>query len=1127
MLDGAASIPSLVRKASACGMRHLAVTDHGSMFGAMEFSKACRESGLEPLIGSEVYVAEGSRHDKNASEKRERNSHLVLLARNEAGYRNLMKLSSLAYTEGFYYKPRVDDELLAEHREGVIALSACMMGVIPRLILDGQAERATAKALEYRDVYGPEGFFLELQDHGIPEQRQINAALVDMSRRTGIPLVATNDVHYMDREDARAQDILICIGTGKKLNDGKRLKFEHPEFYFKTLDEMRSLFGEVPESLSNTIRVAEQCSLQIPQPGAQFPEYQVPEGHTKDSYLAELAREGLGRRYAEITPEMEERLRYELGVIGSMGFTGYFLIVWDFIRFAREQGIPVGPGRGSGAGSLAAYSLRITDIDPFRYGLLFERFLNPERISLPDFDIDFCFERRGEVIDYVTRKYGTDRVAQIITFGTLGARAVIRDVARVLDIPYGEADQIAKLVPSGPKVTLEDAFRLESGFEEVRRRGQAHETLLETARRLEGLNRHASTHAAGIVIGQQELTHYVPLYRDAKTGMILTQYSMEHLEKCGLVKMDFLGLKTLTLIENTVDLVRRRKPGFDIALVPLDDRKTYGMLGEGKSTCVFQFESSGMQGVLKQAKPSRIEDLIALNALYRPGPMENIDQFIRGKHDPATTSYLFPELESVLAETYGVIVYQEQVLQIARVVAGYSLGQADILRKAMGKKEPSVMAKEKERFVGGAVKKGYARKMAEEIFEKLVPFAGYGFNKSHAAAYAMLAYQTAYLKANYPAEFMAANLTNELSSTDKLAEYIDEARGMGLEVLPPDVNLSEGEFTVSEGRIVYGLLGIKNVGSSAVEQILLRRSAGGAFSSAVDLFDRVDLHAVNRKVVETLVLCGALDSLQPNRAMLYHNLERLLNLASARRENLQSGQAMLFDALAAAEIAPDVRLEEVPDWPRQKKLGDEKQHLGFFVSGHPLDELRGIVEHYATLRTSELGTVRQGRVYTFVGVVRDVREILTKNGQRMAFVNLEDFDGTLEVVVFPSIYDKYRDSVKAEAILAVVGKADTSRGEPKLVADELMSPEQLRERRVSSVHARIEAEFLPEESLLQLREFLIDRRGSCAFYIHLRGSDGGPEVVVRASPQMSIMPDDDVLAGIRARAPQVVEVWKQ
>jgi DNA polymerase-3 subunit alpha len=997
-----------------------------------------------------------------------------------------------------------------------------MVGAIPRLLMEGQVDRAAEKASLYREIFGADGFFLELQDHGIPDQRRINTGLVEIAGRTGIPLVATNDVHYMEKTDARAQDILICIGTGKKITDGKRLKFEHPEFYFKTPEEMRHLFGEVPQALTNTLRVAEQCTLTIPEPGPQFPEYTVPAGHTKESYLESLAREGIGRRYNDPGPEVAERLRYELDVITRMGFTGYFLIVWDFVRFARERGIPVGC-RGSGAGSLVAYALRITDVDPFRYGLLFERFLNPERVSMPDFDIDFCFERRGEVIEYVTRKYGTDRVAQIITFGTLGARAVIRDVARVLDIPYGEADQIAKLVP-GPKVSLEDAFRAEPGFQEIRARGDRYGELLDVSRRLEGLNRHASTHAAGIVIAREPLTHYVPLYRDAKTGMISTQYSMEHLEKCGLVKMDFLGLKTLTLLQNTVNLIRRREPGFELESIALDDRETYRMLGEGRSTCVFQFESSGMQGVLRQAKPSRIEDLIALSALYRPGPMENIDQFVQGKHDPATIHYLLPELEPVLAETYGVIVYQEQVLQIARIVAGYSLGQADILRKAMGKKEPQIMAKEKEGFVSGARQKGYSRKTAEEIFEKLVPFAGYGFNKSHAAAYAILAYQTAYLKANYPAEFMAANLTNEMTSTDKLTAYIGEARGMGLEVLPPDANLSEAEFTVSEGRIVYGLLGIKNVGRGAVEQILKERASGGPYTSIVDFLDRVDLHAVNRKVVETLVLSGAMDSVYPNRATLHHNLERLLNRTAARRESRRSGQALLFDAMTT-DFAPEVALDMVADWPREKKLGDEKQHLGFFVSGHPLDDHRKTIERHANLRVRDLPAARPGRLYTLVAAIRETREILTRTGQRMAFVTVEDYDGAVEVVIFPAVYEKCRDLVRPEGIVAVTAKVDATRGDPKLIAEELCTPEALLERRVRSVHARIEAGTLPEESLIQLRDYLIDRQGSCSFYIHLQAR--GKEVVIRASPQMRVLPDDEVLDGIRRCAPQVVEVWKQ
>jgi len=890
LLDGAASIEDLVARAKALGMKALALTDHGNMFGSLRFYKECRKEGIKPIVGCEAYLAPDSRHTKSGGEKGARYHHLGLLARDVTGYRNLLKLSSLGYTEGFYYKPRIDEELLARHHEGLIALSGCMGGELPSLILRGETDKARARAAAYRELFGEGGYYLEVQNHGIPEQVMINRELVEISRSTGIPLVAANDVHYVAREDAAAQDILLCIGMNKKVSEGKRLKFEYPEFYFKSGEEMLQALPGLEQALANTVRIAEACDLEIPLPGPLLPHYEVPEGYSLESYLAEVAHRGLERRYPSPAPAVRQRLDYELQVITTMGYTGYFLIVWDFIRFAREHGIPVGAGRGSGAGSLAAYALQITDIDPLKYGLLFERFLNPERVSLPDFDIDFCFERRGEVIDYVVGKYGADRVGQIITFGTLKARAVIRDVARVLDIPYAEADRIAKLIPFGPKMDLTRAMELEPELARISESGEVYRRLLETSLKLEGLARHASTHAAGIVIGRDELTSYVPLYRDPKTQIITTQYSMDYLEECGLVKMDFLGLKTLTLIRETLTLLSARGVELDITAIPEQDPATFRLLGQGRSTCVFQFESQGMQEVLKRAGPETISDLIALNALYRPGPMEYIDQFVDAKRGRTPIRYPLPELEPILKETYGVIVYQEQVMEIARQVAGFSLGEADILRRAMGKKKHEVMAKQKVKFLRGAAAKGYPTGVAEKIFELLVPFAGYGFNKSHAAAYSLLAYQTAYLKANHPAEFMAANLTNEITSTDKLAEYIAEARAMGLETLPPDSNLSDRNFTVQAGRIVYGLLGIKNVGTTAVERILEERSRSGPFTGLLDFLERLDLKVVNRKVVETLIACGVFDRLGENRATLAHNLDRLLEAVASSKESRRFGR---------------------------------------------------------------------------------------------------------------------------------------------------------------------------------------------------------------------------------------------
>jgi DNA polymerase-3 subunit alpha len=1125
LLDGAASIEELVACAKALGMRALALTDHGNMFGALRFYKECLKEGIKPIIGCEAYVAPDSRHARTGGEKGARYHHLSLLARDVTGYRNLLKLCSLAYTEGFYYKPRIDQELLTRFHEGLVALSGCMGGEIPSLILRGQTEEARARALFFRELFGPQGFYLEVHNHGIPEQAAINRELVEIARSTGIPLAAANDVHYASREDAAAQDILLCIGMNKKVSEGQRLKFTYPEFYFKSGEEMQRALPELPEALANTVRIAEACSLQIPLPGPLLPHYQVPEGYTLASYLAEVARRGLQKRYSPPTAEIRRRLDYELEVINAMGYTGYFLIVWDFIRYARERGIPVGAGRGSGAGSLVAYSLQITDIDPLKYGLLFERFLNPERVSLPDFDIDFCFERRAEVIDYVVAKYGADRVGQIITFGTLKARAVIRDVARVLDLPYAEADRIAKLIPFGPKMDLTRALELEPELARIAESGEIYKRLLETSLKLEGLARHASTHAAGIVIGRDELTSYVPLYRDPKTEVITTQYSMDYLEECGLVKMDFLGLKTLTLIKETLRLLSAQGVQLDITAIPEADPATFRLLGQGRSLCVFQFESQGMQEVLKRAKPETIFDLIALNALYRPGPMEFIDQFVEAKRGRSPIRYPLPELEPILKETYGVIVYQEQVMEIARQVAGFSLGEADILRRAMGKKKPEVMAKQKVKFLKGAATKGYPPGVAEKIFELLVPFAGYGFNKSHAAAYSLIAYQTAYLKANCPAQFMAANLTNEIASTDKLAEYIGEARAMGLEVLPPDINRSDRNFTVQEGRIVYGLLGIKNVGTAAVDQILAERGKGGPFGGLLDFLERLDLKVVNRKVVETLVNCGLFDSLGENRATLAHNLDRLLEAVASSREERRYGQAVLFDALGE-EGPMKMELEKEPEWPQLELLNHERLNLGFYFSGHPLDKYRRQIQDCVDLDLGALGQASAERSFTVIGLLKEVKEIVTRSGRRMAFATLEDQKGSVELVVFADVFEMSRALLTSDRVVAAVGRLDRSRGEPKLKVERLLPPEELVPRPPRAVHVRFAARGADEQEFLRLRDLMVGKPGDCTVYFHIRGDGEGGEIVIKASPQLALAAAEDVLSLVRS-SPLVEEVWKE
>ncbi|MFP4442110.1 MAG: DNA polymerase III subunit alpha [Spirochaetia bacterium] len=1126
LLDGAISIESLVGGAQAGGMKHLALTDHGNMFGTLKFYKLCREAGINPIIGSEFYVAPKSRHLKTGSDQTSRNNHMVLLAKNNTGYKNLLALSSLSYTEGFYYKPRIDLELLQKYSEGLIAMTACLAGEIPQLILRGAADKAEKKALFYRNLFGDGNFYLELQDHGIPEQKQANEGLAALSKKTGIPLVASNDVHYLNRDDAYAQDILLCIGTNKKINESGRMKFKGQEFYLKSGEEMRSIFRDHPEALENTVKIAESCDLSIDLPGPLLPDYKIPEEFdTPEAYLRSLTYRGLKERYGEITPEIKERCDYELSVIIEMGFTGYFLIVWDFINFAKKRNIPVGPGRGSGAGSITAYGLKITDIDPLKYDLLFERFLNPERVSMPDFDVDFCYEHRQDVIDYVTEKYGVSRVGQIITFGTLKARAVIRDVARVLDIPYAEADEIAKLVPEGPKVTLKKALDEEPKLKAVMNRGEVYRQLVSAATKLEGLHRHASTHAAGIVIGKKALTEYVPLYRDPKTGSVSTQFTMDQLEECGLVKMDFLGLKTLTLIRNTEKLIQRRGIEFDIEKIPEGDEKTFALLGEGKSKCVFQFDSDGMQGLLKRAKPQRIKDLIALNALYRPGPMAYIDQFVDSKSGITAIKYPLPQLESVLKETYGVIVYQEQVMEIARMVGGFSLGQADILRRAMGKKKEKEMAKYKVHFIEGAVKKGFTKKEAESIFELLIPFAGYGFNKCHAAPYSVLAYKTAYLKANYPAEFMAANLTNEIGNNKDFPVYLEESRIMGIEILPPDINKSDKFFTVNNGKIVYGLMGIKSVGPAAVDEILRERNANGPFTSFFDFLDRVDLKTVNRKVIETAIQSGLFINLYPNRATLLANLDMCLEHAAKKKESTAFGQASLFNE-NEEDAFGDPELSEVPEWEADEILRLEKENLGFFVTGHPLDGYRERWEKTVTLDLSAPQRYSPETKYNLLGLLKELKTIQTKKGGRMAFGILEDFRGTIELVFFTETYDQYQHLLAVDAITGIIGKVEERRGKLQVIVDQACGPEDLTEKEAGEVHIRIPEELESEEELYQLRAHLFENSGVCPVYIHIRQNGSGKDSVIRASSQIKVSSQRDVLSRIKDH-PRVLEVWTQ
>lgn len=1119
LLRSSSRVTDLVDRAVQLEMGALAITDDGNLFGALEFYKACRAASIRPIIGCDFFLAAESRHNKTAADSGLRASRLVLLAKSDAGYRNLIKLSSIGYTEGFYYRPRIDDEVLSHYSEDLVCLTGSLSGDIPRLLSMNQIGEAERRIDFYREIFGSDSLYLELNDHGLPDQQPLNRALVELGSRRRVPVVAANESYYVLREDSNAHDTLLCIGSNKKKSDESRFRFSTDQFYLKGEQDLPSFVLEHQDAVRNSVRIADQCRLEINLPGPMFPHYEIPDAfRTPEEYLRHLASHGLETRYSSITEELRQRLNYELDTIIGMGFTGYFLIVWDFIRYARENQIPVGPGRGSGPGSLVAYSLKITDIDPLKYGLLFERFLNPDRVNLPDFDIDFCYERRGEVIDYVTRKYGAQRVGQIITFGTLKARAVIRDVARVLDLPYNEADTIAKLVPWELKITLPKALDQVPELQELMDRGGVHGELIETSMRLEGLHRHASTHAAGIVIGPDELTRYVPLYRDAKTGQVTTQYTMDQLEDCGLVKMDFLGLKTLTLIENTRALMRESGNDVDLDTVREDDPETFELLSQGHSRCVFQFESSGMTAVLKRARPNRIEDLIALVSLYRPGPMENIDQFVNAKNGRTPIVYPLPQLERALKETYGVIIYQEQVMEIVQIVAGFSLGQADILRRAMGKKKVGEMSRMKVAYLEGASALGVSRKDAESIFTLLEPFAGYGFNKPHAASYAVLAYKTAYLKAHHPVEFMAANLTNEVNDSDKFAEYMGETRNMGIEVKSPEINISEKYFSVRDGHIIYGLVGVKNVGSAAVDAILEERRKGGRFESFIDFAERIDPRVVNRKVIETFVACGLFDSLGQNRGVLTNNLDRAMEFTASRRAARQSGQVSLFEGTDDAEFVFD----EADPWTQQQKLNVEKENLGFYFSGHPLDAYRELCADKVTLDLSRAERTNGDRVHRLIGLVKGVHSIQTRKGTRMAFAVLEDFSGSIELVFFSECYEQNHEAVVDDAVIAVEGKVDTSRDRTQFVVEKVLSPERLPDREDGEVHVRIAQ--TSEEDLYHLRAFLFDRPGGCSVYLHISSEYG--ESVVRASEQLMVSAQRNVITEIEEH-PHVLEVWKQ
>jgi DNA polymerase III subunit alpha len=1126
LLDGANRIAELFGIAQDYGMSAVGLTDHGNMFGALEFYRQGHETGIKPILGCELYVAPGSRFDRSSTHGiSDASYHLTAIAKNYQGYRNLIKLVSAGYLDGFYYRPRIDKELLAQHREGLIILSGCLSGEVLNALANGQEERAREAARWYKEQFGDGHYFLEVQRHDLDGEPAFNEALIRLGRDLNIPLVATNDCHYLRAEDAAAHEVLLCIQTGKALSDPKRFAFSTPDFYVKSPQEMAERFRDLAGAVEQTLAIAESCDLKIPLGETHLPRYQVPSGETLDSYLETLVRERLqqrlhlaerrGRRWtAERMRVYDQRVAHELRVIQQMGYSGYFLIVWDFIDYAKRQGIPVGPGRGSAAGSLVAYALGITELDPLQYNLLFERFLNPERVSLPDIDIDFCQERRDEVIDYVTQKYGKDNVAQIITFGTMMAKAVLRDVGRTLDIPYGEVDRIAKLVPNRLNITLEHALKEEPKLREIAQQGGQMQRLMSTAQALEGLVRHASTHAAGVVISPEPLTEFLPLYKGNK-GEVVTQYPMGDIEELGLLKMDFLGLRTLTVLHNTLRFIKdSHQTEITLEEIPLDDAPTYQLLSDARTFGVFQLESQGLRDILRKLKPS----VIALVALYRPGPLGSgmIDDFIQRKHGKAQVEYLLPELEPILKETYGIIVYQEQVMQIASTIAGFSLGLADLLRRAMGKKKPEVMAEQREIFLKGAVEHGFDHKKAEEIFELMAYFAGYGFNKSHSAAYALIAYWTAYLKAHYPREYMAALLTSEVQNTDKVIRYINESRDMGISILSPDVNDSYRDFRVVGEAIRFGLAAVKNVGDNAIEAIIEAREANGAFKSLYDFCQRVNLKVVNRRVIESLIKCGAFDATGETRAQMMAGVDEYLEAGQKRQRDREDGQISMFDDNEEA-VQPVYRPRPlaVPEWEESQLLAHEKEVIGFYITGHPLTRYERQLRLYAIANTQTLGEFQDGDKLSLGGMVFKTRLQTTRKGDRMAFVTLEDVQGQVDVIVFPEVYKEFGAVLETDQPVLVRGIVDWGEDKAKIIADRIVLLSEAAERLSPEVHISLQTLGLNRDTLGQLKSILQNAPGASSVYVHLLFPDER-EVVVVSEERLQVAPSEGLVQHIES-----------
>jgi DNA polymerase-3 subunit alpha len=1127
MLDGACDVDKLCKHVKDLGMPAVAMTDHGNIFGAVHFVNSAKAAGIKPIVGCELYICKKDDHRiERTPPDGDTYNHLLVLAENEEGYRNLVKITSEASLHGFYYKPRVSKKFLAEHSKGLIALSGCLKGEVAEFLTDDKYEAARKSAAMYSDIFGKQNFFLEIQDQGLEMEHRIHPGLFRMQKDLGIPLVATNDSHYLCEDDAHAQDVMVCIQTGKSIQDPNRMKFQGTGFYVKSHDEMYQVFKDAPDVLTRTLDIAERCNLHLAKVSNPFPHFDVPDGFTLDSYFEHVTREGFARRLNSMQTlfgsglkhgiaEYEQRLAREIAIIQQMRFSGYFLIVWDFVRYAREHNIPVGPGRGSAAGSLVSYSLGITDLDPLQYELVFERFLNPERISMPDIDMDFCMNRRGEVIDYVTRKYGRENVAQIITFGTMAAKAAIKDVGRAMDIPYGDVDRIAKMVPTTLNIKLETAVKESPALQQAYESDTQIRQLIDTAKKLEGLVRNAGMHAAGVVISPRPLNELVPLFK-TKNDEIVTAFDMVAIEKMGLLKMDFLGLTTLTILDDAVKLIQQtRGELIDLNTITLQDQTTYEkVFHTGLTSGVFQFESHGMRDVLRRYKPTTIEDLTALNALYRPGPIQGgmIDYFIDRKHGRKKIEYELPELEEILKDTFGVIVYQEHVMQIANRLAGYSMGEADLLRRAMGKKKPEEMAKQRERFIQGAVERGYPAKKIEKIFELLEKFAEYGFPKAHSAAYALLAYHTAYLKTRYPVEFMAALLTSVTGNTDDVVKYINECREMGIAVEPPDMNVSDANFTPHGPAIRFGLAAVKNVGHNAIESIVAARKDLGQFRSIYEFCEKVDLRLLNRRVLESLIKSGAMDSLG-RRAQLMAVLDRAVEHAEKLQRDAESGQHGLFGVFQQEDTnIQEERLPNIPDWDEHTRLSNEKEILGFFITGHPLEKYRDKLEDLRALSITELAGMKSStgkdESLTTAGIVVNLRVLKSKKGDFYAQATLEDLSGSMDMLVFPEAYRKLQEKLKALTDVPVLVRGGVRIEEganPKLTVNDVISLEEVKVPLPKSLRIRVPLEKASESTVDELHLLFSQRQGEAKVLFDVERE--GDFMVVMEAEGYNVLPD--------------------